>query len=60
MYLGFNTFGKHTHPSIARKLYQDQIYYIASLETAPLAGWQERRGLGPRPDVFSLDCHPFD
>ena len=53
--LGFNTFGKHVHPSIDPKLYQDQIYYIASLETAPLAGWRERKGEGPRPDVFSRD-----
>lgn len=53
--LGFNTFGKHTHPTIDPKLYQQQIYYIASLDTAPLAGWQERHGRGPRPDVFSVD-----
>lgn len=53
--LGFNTFGKHTHPNINPELYQEQIYYIASLETAPLAGWQERNGRGPRPDVFSVD-----
>lgn len=53
--LGFNTFGKHTHPAIAPKLYQENIYYIASLDTAPLAGWQERHGRGPRPDVFSAD-----
>lgn len=51
--LGFNSFGKHTHSSIDPKLYQDDVYYVASLETAPLAGWQERRGRGPRPDVFS-------
>lgn len=51
--LGFNSFGKHTHSAIDAKLYQDDVYYIASLETAPLAGWQERRGRGPRPDVFS-------
>lgn len=57
--LGFNTFGKHTHPSIAPKLYQQQIYYIASLNTAPLAGWQQRRGRGPRPDVFSTDFRNF-
>lgn len=53
--LGFNTFGKHTHPAIDPELYQEQIYYIASLDTAPLAGWQERHGRGPRPDVFSVD-----
>ncbi|QDV63982.1 glycoside hydrolase 5 family protein [Crateriforma conspicua] len=53
--LGFNTFGKHTHPAIDPRLYQQQIYYIASLDTAPLAGWQQRRGRGPRPDVFSAD-----
>ena len=57
--LGFNTFGKHTHPSIDPKLYQQQVYYIASLNTAPLAGWQERRGRGPRPDVFSEDFRNF-
>ena len=53
--LQFNTFGKHTHPAVSPKLYRDQIYYVVSLETAPLAGWQERRGRGPRPDVFSTD-----
>jgi hypothetical protein len=57
--LGFNTFGKHTHPAIAPKLYQNQIYYIASLNTAPLAGWQQRHGRGPRPDVFSVDFQDF-
>jgi hypothetical protein len=57
--LGFNTFGKHTHPAIDPKLYQEKIYYIASLNTAPLAGWQERHGRGPRPDVFSVDFQSF-
>ena len=57
--LQFNTFGKHTHPAISPRLYRDQIYYIASLETAPLAGWKERRGEGPRPDVFSRDFREF-
>ncbi len=57
--LNFNTFAKHIHPSIDPKLYRDQIKYIVSLETAPLAGWQERKGQGPRPDVFSLDFRNF-
>ena len=57
--LGFNTFGKHIHPSIDPKLYSEQVYYIASLETAPLAGWRERKGEGPRPDVFSLDFRAY-
>ncbi|WP_168565813.1 glycoside hydrolase 5 family protein [Crateriforma spongiae] len=57
--LGFNTFGKHTHPAIDPRLYQQQIYYIASLDTAPLAGWQQRLGRGPRPDVFSADFRAF-
>ena len=57
--LGFNTFAQHTHPSISPKLYQEQIYYIVSLETAPLAGWRERNGEGPRPDVFSQDFAQF-
>ena len=57
--LGFNTFGKHTHPAIDPALYQGKIYYVASLNTAPLAGWQERRGRGPRPDVFSADFRNF-
>ncbi|MFK7817753.1 MAG: hypothetical protein AB8G99_03460 [Planctomycetaceae bacterium] len=57
--LGFNTFGKHVHPAIDPKLYQEQVYYIASLETAPLAGWRERKGQGPRPDVFSLDFRAY-
>ncbi len=57
--LGFNTFGKHTHPAIDPRLYRQQIYYIASLNTAPLAGWQQRHGRGPRPDVFSADFRSF-
>ena len=57
--LNFNTFAKHTHPAVDPKLYQDQIYYIVSLETAPLAGWRERNGEGPRPDVFSTDFRRF-
>lgn len=57
--LKFNTFGKHTHPAISADLYKNQIYYIASLETAPLAGWIERKGMGPRPDVFSRDFAVF-
>jgi hypothetical protein len=57
--LHFNTFGKHTHPTIDPTLYNDRMYYIASLETAPLAGWQERNGNGPRPDVFSADFEIF-
>ena len=57
--LHFNTFAKHTHPSIDLKLYQDKVYYVASLETAPLAGWRERNGEGPRPDVFSAEFERF-
>ena len=57
--LGFNTFAKHTHPAIDSSLYRDHIYYIVSLETAPLAGWRERHGEGPRPDIFSLDFEHF-
>ncbi len=57
--LHFNTFGKHTHETIHSALYKDRMYYIASLETAPLAGWQERNGNGPRPDVFSADFKTF-
>ena len=57
--LGFNTFAKHTHPSIPSHLYRDQVYYIASLETAPLGNWRQARGEAPMPDVFSEDfeCH---
>ncbi len=57
--LHFNTFGKHTHGTIDPKLYRDEIYYVASLNTAPLAGWRERNGEGPRPDVFSADFKAF-
>lgn len=57
--LNFNTFGPHTHPTIDTRLYRDQVYYIASLQTGPLAGWRERNGEGPRPDVFSLDFRDF-
>ena len=57
--LNFNTWGRHTHPDIDPDLYKDQIYYIASIQSAPLAGWRERNGEGPRPDVFSQDFHSF-
>jgi len=57
--LHFNTLGRHTHPTIDGKLYQDRIYYLASLQTGPLAGWRERNGEGPRPDVFSVDFYNF-
>ena len=57
--LHFNTFAKHTHPMISPQLYKDKIFYIVSLETAPLAGWRERKGQGPRPDVFSRDFEDF-
>lgn len=57
--LHFNTFAKHTHDQIDPRLYKDQIYYVISLETAPLSGWRERKGQGPRPDVFSEDYRNF-
>ncbi len=57
--LQFNTFGVHTHSSIDPALYRDRVYYIARLNTAPLAGWRERNGEGPRPDVFSEDFRRF-
>ncbi|MDZ8119087.1 hypothetical protein [Pontiella agarivorans] len=57
--LNFNTWGRHTHPEIKPSLYEDQIYYLASLQTGPLAGWRERNGEGPRPDVFSVDFYNF-
>ena len=57
--MSFNTFGPHTHGSIDPLLYKDQVYYVARLDTAPLAGWRERNGEGPRPDVFSLDFRDF-
>ncbi|GAB5561082.1 MAG: hypothetical protein SynsKO_27290 [Synoicihabitans sp.] len=57
--LHFNTFAKHTHEAINPKLYAEQIYYVISLETASLAGWRERKGEGPRPDVFSADFAKF-
>jgi hypothetical protein len=53
--LHFNTFGKHTHPSIDPSLYQDKIYYLVSLETAPVARWIQAAGEGPMPDVFSTE-----
>ncbi len=53
--LHFNTFAKHTHPSIPPRLYQDQIYYVASFETAPLGRWRQDKGESPMPDVFSAD-----
>jgi hypothetical protein len=51
--LHFNTFGKHTHPSIDHALYRDQIYYVAAFETSPAAHWHLKNGEGPLPDVFS-------
>ena len=57
--LHINTFAKHTHEAIDPSLYADQIYYVISLETASLAGWRERKGEGPRPDVFSADFEKF-
>ncbi len=57
--LHFNTFARHTHPTIHTDLYKNQIYYVASLQTGPLAGWRERNGEGPRPDVFSADFREF-
>lgn len=57
--LHFNTFARHTHPAIDTALFSDQIYYVASLQTGPLAGWRERNGEGPRPDVFSEDFRAF-
>jgi len=36
--LHFNTFGKHTHPTISASLYDDKVYYVLSLETAPSPG----------------------
>ena len=57
--LYFNTFGRHTHPSIDTKLYENEVYYITSLQTGPLAGWRERNGEGPRPDIFSVDFCNF-
>jgi hypothetical protein len=53
--LGFNTFAKHIHPAIPSHLYRDQIYYVASLETAPLCNWRQAKGQAPMPDVFSAD-----
>jgi hypothetical protein len=53
--LGFNTFAKHTHSSIPPQLYRDQIYYVASLETAPLSSYQQSKGEVAYPDVFSAD-----
>lgn len=57
--LNFNTWGRHTHPAIDPKLYMDQVYFIVSMQSAPLAGWRERNGEGPRPDVFSRDFEIF-
>lgn len=57
--LNFNTWGRHTHPDIKGSLYNNEIYYLAALQTGPLAGWRERNGEGPRPDVFSVDFYNF-
>ena len=51
--LGFNTFAKHTHRAIPSSLYRDQIYYVASFNTAPLSRWQAAKGEASLPDVFS-------
>lgn len=57
--LNFNTWGRHTHPEIDPSLYSNQVFYIVSMQSAPLAGWRERNGEGPRPDVFSEDFGSF-
>lgn len=57
--LHFNAFGVHTHDSIDPALYREQVYHLARLNTAPLAGRRERNGEGPRPDVFSEDFRRF-
>jgi len=57
--LHFNTLGRHTNSAIDPKLYKEQIYFVASLQTGPLAGWREKNGEGPRPDVFSVDFYNF-
>lgn len=57
--LGFNTFAKHTHPSIPSRLYREQIYYVASFNTAPLSSWQAAKGEAAMPDVFSQDFERY-
>ncbi len=57
--LGFNTFAKHTHPSIPSQLYRDQIYYVASFNAVPLSIWQKAKGEADMPDVFSEDFERF-
>lgn len=52
---GFNTLGKHTHPAIPPALYEDKMYYIASMETAPIAAWKINTNKGSFPDVFSIE-----
>lgn len=57
--LGFNTFAKHTHPAIPHHLYREKMFYMASLETAPLGSWRLKRGETSLPDVFSSDFEQF-
>src|SRR5262249_27313179 len=47
------TLGMHTNPAIPPALYDRQIYYVATLETAPIASWRQRRGDGPLPGIFA-------
>lgn len=60
--LGFNSFGKHVGiygaEGIPNQYYSDDIYYVASMDTAPIEGWKQVQDnafkkYGPLPDPFS-------
>lgn len=56
--LGFNSLGKHVLDGIPYQYYADDVYYVASLDTAPVPSWKQVQDnafkkFGPFPDPFS-------
>jgi hypothetical protein len=56
--LGFNSFGRHVQAGIPHQYYVNDIYYLAVMNTAPIASWKQVqenafKKFGPFPDPFS-------
>ncbi|MBV0926420.1 beta-agarase [Halomicroarcula limicola] len=56
--LGFNSFGRHVQAGIPHQYYANDIYYVAPMNTAPIASWKQVqenafKKFGPFPDPFS-------
>ncbi|AUV84548.1 beta-agarase (plasmid) [Salinigranum rubrum] len=56
--LGFNSFGRHVQAGVPHQYYADDIYYVAPMNTAPIASWKQVQEnafklFGPFPDPFS-------